>query len=61
MTDNYRVHGALGSPYSMKVRAAMRAKRLPHVWVPMTADIRGDVLSQVKAPVIPVIRTPDGQ
>ena len=44
----------------MKVRAAMRAKRLPHVWVPMTADIRGDVLGQVKAPVIPVIQTPDG-
>lgn len=60
MTTPYKVHGALGSPYSMKVRAAMRAKRLPHVWVPMTADIRGDVLSKVKAPVIPVIQTPDG-
>jgi glutathione S-transferase len=60
MTEIYKVHGALGSPYSMKVRAAMRAIRLPHVWVPMTADIRGDVLGQVKAPVIPVIQTPDG-
>jgi glutathione S-transferase len=60
MSDFYKVHGGLGSPYSMKVRAAMRAKRLPHVWVPMTADIRGDVLSKVKAPVIPVIQTPDG-
>lgn len=60
MSKPYKVHGALGSPYSMKVRAAMRAKRLPHVWVPMTADIRGDVLSQVKAPVIPVVQTPDG-
>ena len=56
----YKVHGALGSPYSMKVRAAMRAKRLPHVWVPLTADIREGVLSEVKAPVIPVIQTPDG-
>lgn len=56
----YKVHGALGSPYSMKVRAAMRAKQLPHVWVPMTADIRDGVLSKVKAPVIPVIRTPAG-
>lgn len=60
MDNPYKVHGALGSPYSMKVRAAMRAKRLPHVWVPMTADIRDDVLSKVKAPVIPVIQTPDG-
>lgn len=61
MEGIYKVHGALGSPYSMKVRAAMRAKRLPHVWVPLTADIRETVLSEVKAPVIPVIQTPDGR
>ncbi|WP_370235060.1 MULTISPECIES: glutathione S-transferase family protein [Henriciella] len=56
----YKVHGALGSPYSMKVRAALRAKQLPHRWVPMTADIREGILSKVKAPVIPVVQTPQG-
>lgn len=61
MSDAYKVHGALGSPYSMKVRAAMRAKRLPHVWVPLTAELREPILSKVKAPVIPVVRTPDGE
>ncbi|WP_300376314.1 glutathione S-transferase family protein [Henriciella sp.] len=61
MSDTpYTIYGGLGSPYSMKTRAAMRAKDLPHRWTPMTADIRKDILSKVKAPVIPVIQTPDG-
>lgn len=57
---SYAVYGAVGSPYSMKTRAALRAKGLAHSWTPMTADIRQDILSRVKAPVIPVIQTPDG-
>ncbi len=58
--SGYEVYGALGSPYSLKVRAAMRAKRLPHLWTSMTADERGPVMANVNAPVIPVIRKPDG-
>ncbi|MEZ5998261.1 MAG: glutathione S-transferase family protein [Hyphomonas sp.] len=58
--SHYEVYGALGSPYSMKVRAAMRAKRLVHTWTGMTAAERGHVMPNVKAPVIPVIRRPDG-
>ncbi|MCA8900260.1 MAG: glutathione S-transferase family protein [Hyphomonas sp.] len=57
---HYEVYGALGSPYSMKVRAAMRAKRLVHTWTGMTAEDRAGVMPNVKAPVIPVIRRPDG-
>lgn len=57
---HYEVYGALGSPYSMKVRAAMRAKRLAHIWTGMTAEDRGRVMPNVKPPVIPVIRRPDG-
>ncbi|MFN7055919.1 glutathione S-transferase family protein [Hyphomonas sp.] len=56
----YEVYGALGSPYSLKVRAAMRAKRLAHTWTGMTGEERGRVMPNVKAPVIPVIRRPDG-
>jgi glutathione S-transferase len=56
----YEVYGALGSPYSLKVRAAMRAKRLAHTWTGMTAEDRARVMPNVKAQVIPVIRTPDG-
>jgi len=60
MSGFYEVYGALGSPYSLKVRAALRAKRLPHTWTGMTAEDRGRVMPNVKAQVIPVIRTPDG-
>lgn len=58
--SGYEVYGALGSPYSLKVRAAMRAKRLPHTWTGMTGEDRARVMPNVKAQVIPVIRRPDG-
>lgn len=58
--NQYTVYGALGSPYSMKVRAAMRAKGLDHRWVGMTAAERPDVMNKVKAPVIPIVHFPDG-
>jgi len=53
----YTINGALGSPYSMKMRALMRYRRIPHLWV-HGADSR-DALSKVKAPVIPVMEYPD--
>lgn len=59
--SQYEVYGALGSPYSMKVRAALRAKRIVHTWTGMTTQQRGDVMPNVRAPVIPVIKTPDGE
>lgn len=58
--SDYTVYGALGSPYSVKVRAAMRAKGLAHRWVSMTVAERPDVMNKVKAPVIPVVHFPDG-
>jgi glutathione S-transferase len=58
--SGYEIYGALGSPYSLKVRAALRAKRLAHTWTGMTAEDRMRVMPNVKAPVIPVIRKPDG-
>ncbi|MEL7482502.1 MAG: glutathione S-transferase C-terminal domain-containing protein [Pseudomonadota bacterium] len=56
----YVIHGALGSPYSLKVRAAMRAKRLPHLWKHLDAAALDDPRKKVKVPVIPIIERPDG-
>ncbi len=55
----YTIHGALGSPYSMKIRALMRYRRITHVWS------HGGQVQQLAAqsglpPVIPVIEYPDG-
>ncbi|MDJ0919544.1 MAG: glutathione S-transferase family protein [Henriciella sp.] len=58
--SHYEIYGALGSPYSMKVRAALRAKRLVHTWTGMTAEDRMRVMPNAKVPVIPLIKTPDG-
>jgi glutathione S-transferase len=59
--DRYEIYGGLGSPYSMKMRAVLRYRRLPHVWVQagMAADMPA-LFAKVKAPVIPVIVFPDG-
>jgi glutathione S-transferase len=55
----YTIYGGLGSPYSMKMRAVLRYRRLPYIWRQMEM---GDdkVFKNVKAPVIPVIEFPDG-
>ena len=57
---HFEIYGVLGSPYSMKVRAAMRAKRLVHTWTGMTVADRMRVMPNAKVPVVPVIKQPDG-
>lgn len=55
----YTIHGALGSPYSMKMRALMRYRRITHVWQ-HGGHAQQLAAEKVKAPVIPVIEYPDG-
>lgn len=57
--DHYRILGGLGSPYSMKMRAILRYRRLPHVWI-QTDESHDAERAQVKPAVIPVIQYPDG-
>ncbi|SDQ18186.1 glutathione S-transferase C-terminal domain-containing protein [Pseudovibrio sp. Tun.PSC04-5.I4] len=57
---NYEIHGALGSPYSMKIRAAFRAKRLHHTWRLCAPMGPNSPTKHVKIPVIPVVKYPDG-
>jgi len=55
----YTIHGALGSPYSMKMRALFRYRRITHVWN-HGGNVQQLAAEKVKAPVIPVIEYPDG-
>lgn len=55
----YTIYGALGSPYSMKLRAVMRYRRIVHIWQHGMAA-QAAALGNVKAPVIPVVEYPDG-
>ena len=55
----YVIHGGLGSPYSMKMRAIFRYRRLPHIWKQVNMADRS-IFANVKAPVIPIIEFPDG-
>lgn len=61
MTDKpYIINGSLGSPYSLKMRAIMRYRRIPHVWCQLHGDNREAAFGKVKVPVIPIIEYPDG-
>lgn len=60
MTDDiYKIHGGLGSPYSMKMRAIFRYRRIPHIWIQRNLQ-SPNIFVNVKVPVIPVIEYPDG-
>ena len=57
--DFYRLQGALGSPFSMKMRAVLRHRRIPHLW---EGGMTGFASAQLmKAKVIPVLVFPDGR
>ena len=59
MTARYRVIGNNGSPYSMKLRAIMRYRRLPFDWVYRTQDVRDSLAGKIKVGLIPVLHVPD--
>lgn len=57
--EHYRIHGSLGSPYTMKMRAILRYRRLPHIWIRGgNQDLAGR--TPLKVAVIPVIQFLDG-
>lgn len=59
--SEYLIYGGLGSPYSLKMRAVLRYRRLPHRWIQAgQGEVMAELFAKVKAPVIPVIVFPDG-
>lgn len=58
-TDLYRLQGALGSPFSLKMRGVLRRRRILHVW---EGGMTGFASAQaMRAKVIPVLVFPDGR
>jgi len=55
---SYALFGGNPSPYSRKLRAILRYRRLPHTWTVGTADTVPE-LAQVKPRLIPILRLPD--
>jgi glutathione S-transferase len=58
MTDVYSLIGANGSPYSMKMRAVMRYRRLPFIWRIRTSELR-EKLAHLKPQLVPVLQLPE--
>lgn len=63
-TDRYRIIGGPGSPYSHKVRAVMRYRRIPHDWVIVLGGWDGtgqtDKLTHLHKNQLPIVLFPDG-
>lgn len=59
-TEAYQLYGMTMSPYSMKMRAYLRYRRIPFHWV---ADMRAETVARTKVEtyMVPVLGFPDGQ
>ncbi len=59
MAGTYRIYGVEPSPYSVKVRAYMRYKGIPHEWVVRSAGRMEEFQRYAKLPLIPCVVAPD--
>ena len=59
MQGVYRLLGANASPYSMKMRALLRYRRIPFIWEPASPRL-AEAFRAVRPAVVPVLQYPDG-
>jgi glutathione S-transferase len=57
MTHPIRIIGAPGSPYSRKMRALLRYRRIPHVWI-LNFSAQARALPQPRVPLLPTLVFP---
>ena len=60
MTAPYILYGFNPSPYSVKMRAILRYRRIPFIWR-ATGNPRDVAVAAGLPPVIPVLQFPDGR
>jgi len=58
--ESYRIFGAEMSPYSVKVRAFVRYKGIPHQWILRNGDSQAEFEKYARMPIIPLVVTPEG-
>ena len=58
MSGVYVLHGLNPSPYSVKMRAIMRYRRLPHDWILNTKEVQ-ERTRHVKPQIIPKVHFPE--
>lgn len=56
-SDSYEIIGSIASPYSLKLRAILRYRRLPSVWRLRRLDM-GPEIEAVKPKLMPMLRFP---
>ena len=56
----YRIIGVESSPYAIKVRAVMRYRRLPYIWVARMPQFFAETAA-VRPLLMPVVQFPDGE
>lgn len=56
----YRLYGSLGSPYSLKMRAVLRYRRLPFVWIQEFLAATRLAREHGLTPLVPLMQFPDG-
>lgn len=54
----YKVVGSLASPFSVKMRAIFRYRRIPHIWY-LNRGAIAEATAHVKPPIIPKVHFPE--